>query len=101
MLLSVLFVLGLGAVLHLSASPGAAGADEDEALFARYVAGEDHAFETLFARYAPALTRLMRRQIRSQEEAAELVQQTFLQLHRARHDFRRDAQLGPGCTRSR
>lgn len=62
---------------------------------AAYVAGDQAAFEELFQRYAPVLLRVMRQQLRSQEEANDLVQQTFLQLHRARHDFRMDAKLRP------
>jgi RNA polymerase sigma-70 factor (ECF subfamily) len=95
MTLFAALLIGLGAVLHLSAGAGAAGPASDEDLFARYVAGDDRAFEELFRRYATALCRVMRRQIRSSEEASELVQQTFLQLHRARHDFRTGAQLRP------
>lgn len=67
----------------------------DEQLMAAYVAGDAAAFDELFARYAPVLLRVMRQQLRSQEEANDLVQQTFLQLHRARHDFRSDAKLRP------
>lgn len=52
-----------------------------------YVNGETTAFKELFARYAPKLTSLMLRELRTREEASDLVQQTFLQLHRARHDF--------------
>lgn len=62
---------------------------------AAYVAGDAGAFDELFVRYAPILLRVMRQQLRSQEEANDLVQQTFLQLHRARHDFRPDAKLRP------
>jgi len=67
----------------------------DEDLMAAYVAGDASAFDELFARYAPILLRVMRQQLHSQEEANDLVQQTFLQLHRARHDFRSDAKLRP------
>ena len=62
---------------------------------AAHVAGDAGAFDELFARYAPILLRVMRQQLHSQEEANDLVQQTFLQLHRARHDFRSDAKLRP------
>ena len=62
---------------------------------AAYVAGDSGAFDELFTRYAPILLRVMRQQLRSQEEANDLVQQTFLQLHRARRDFRSDARLRP------
>jgi RNA polymerase sigma-70 factor (ECF subfamily) len=37
----------------------------------------------------------MRRQVRTAEDASDLVQQTFLQLHRARKDFREGALLRP------
>jgi RNA polymerase sigma-70 factor, ECF subfamily len=52
-----------------------------------YVAGETAAFRTLFARHAGGLLRLMLRELGTPEEARDLVQQTFLQLHRARHDY--------------
>jgi RNA polymerase sigma-70 factor (ECF subfamily) len=67
----------------------------DEELMAAYVAGEQVAFDALFARYAPLLLRVMRRQLWQQEDAHELVQQTFLQLHRARHDFQEGRRLRP------
>jgi RNA polymerase sigma-70 factor (ECF subfamily) len=59
----------------------------DEELMLAYVRGETTAFKELFARYAPKLTSLMLRELRAREEANDLVQQTFLQLHRARNDF--------------
>lgn len=67
----------------------------DEALMAAYVAGDQRAFDLLFQRYATRLYHVIRRQVRAEEDARELVQQTFLQLHRARHDFRVDAKLRP------
>ncbi|RJO71886.1 MAG: RNA polymerase sigma factor [Myxococcales bacterium] len=67
----------------------------DEALMAAYVAGDSEAFDELFARYAPILLRVMRRQLPREADAHDLVQETFLQLHRARHDFKLDARLKP------
>jgi len=67
----------------------------DEELMATYVDGKKSAFDELFERYAPMLLRIMRRQVRNQDDAAELVQQTFLQLHRARHDFDTSRKLRP------
>jgi RNA polymerase sigma factor (sigma-70 family) len=67
----------------------------DEELMAAYVAGDSAAFRELFARYAPLLLRVMQRQLSRPEEARDLVQQTFLQLHRARNDFRQDAKVRP------
>lgn len=62
---------------------------------AAYVAGEQAAFDELFRRYAPIIEAMARRQLRSKELARDLVQQTFLQVHRARRDFRTDARLKP------
>ncbi len=67
----------------------------DEELFAAYVAGDRQAFRLLFDRYSGPLTRLMRQQVRDAQDASELVQQTFLQLHRARRDFRAGARVKP------
>jgi RNA polymerase sigma factor (sigma-70 family) len=67
----------------------------DEDLMAAYVAGDQAAFEELFRRYAPALLRVIGRQLSSPGEAHDLVQQTFLQLHRARRDFKPGARLRP------
>jgi RNA polymerase sigma factor (sigma-70 family) len=62
---------------------------------ARYRKGDTAAFQELYERYAPKLLGLMRRSLYRPEEAKDLVQQTFLQLHRARNDFREGALLRP------
>jgi RNA polymerase sigma-70 factor (ECF subfamily) len=67
----------------------------DEELMAAYVAGDQAAFAELFQRYSPLLLRSLRRQLGNEADAAELVQQTFLQLHRARHDFAPERRLRP------
>ena len=67
----------------------------DEALMRAYVQGDHEAFRELFARYAPVLTRLTLRHLRSEELARDVVQQTFFQMHAARHDFRSDRKLRP------
>jgi RNA polymerase sigma-70 factor (ECF subfamily) len=59
----------------------------DEELMQAYVLGDAAAFRALFARYAPDLLRVFRRHSRDPEAARDLLQQTFLQLHRARRDF--------------
>src|SRR5690349_7102953 len=59
----------------------------DEELMAAYVAGDRAAFRELFERHSPVLLRVTRRQLPTREEANDLLQQTFLQLHRARLDF--------------
>jgi RNA polymerase sigma-70 factor (ECF subfamily) len=67
----------------------------DEALMASYIAGEGQALAQLFERYGTLLLRVMMRGGYSEADAADMVQQTFLQLHRARADFRPDAKLKP------
>lgn len=67
----------------------------DEDLMKAYVDGDHAAFKELFKRYAPMLTRLTVRHLRSEELAREVVQQTFFQMHAARRDFRQDRKLRP------
>jgi RNA polymerase sigma factor (sigma-70 family) len=67
----------------------------DEDLMTAYVKGDKAAFRTLFERHSPVLLRVMRHQLRKPEDARDLVQQTFLQLHRSRQDFREGAKLKP------
>lgn len=67
----------------------------DETLMLRYIDGDRGAFRGLFDRYAARLHRLGQRNGLSPAAAADLVQQTFLQLHRARMDFDRDRRFSP------
>jgi RNA polymerase sigma factor (sigma-70 family) len=67
----------------------------DEAFMLAYCAGDPAAFNELFRRYAPILERVLRRFGPIQDKIADLVQQTFLQLHRARNDFRAGSELRP------
>lgn len=67
----------------------------DEALMAQYLEGDRQAFRVLFERYSPRLLGLMRQRVYDAEDAQELVQQTFLQFHRARHDFRAGGRVRP------
>ncbi len=57
--------------------------------------GDQDAFRVLFTRWAPRLLGVVRRQVRSEDDARDIVQQTFLQLHRARHDYRSGTPLRP------
>lgn len=65
----------------------------DEALMAAYVAGDATAFRELFRRYAPRLRAVVRHE--STQDPADLVQQTFLQLHRARASYVQGAPFRP------
>ncbi|MEQ1507732.1 MAG: sigma factor [Myxococcota bacterium] len=68
----------------------------DEQLMDRYVRTDDRAaFRVLFERYAGRLTAYFRRTLGSDPIAADLVQTTFLHVHRARRDFRTDRPLRP------
>lgn len=52
-----------------------------------HVAGDPCALAQLFERYFDRLLRAMQRDLAISEEARDLVQQTFLQVHRARADY--------------
>src|SRR5690606_18541634 len=67
----------------------------DEALMEAYVDGETGALRLLFDRHGPTLLGMLRRSLPAEADARDLLQQTFLQLHRARKDYRRGARLKP------
>ena len=67
----------------------------DEALMARYVAGDEEAFRLLFERYAPIVYGMSQRHLRNEDLAREVTQQTFFRMHGARNDFRPDGKLRP------
>src|SRR5262245_39622627 len=54
---------------------------------AAYIAGDAAAFRELFGRYSAPLYRMLLRDLHRPEDARDLVQQTFLHVHRARNDF--------------
>jgi RNA polymerase sigma-70 factor (ECF subfamily) len=66
----------------------------DEQLMQAYVAGDREAFRELFRRYTPQLLRLFVNG-GAHADAQDLLQQTFLQLHRARFDYRSCEPLRP------
>jgi RNA polymerase sigma-70 factor, ECF subfamily len=70
-------------------------ADTDESLMVAWRDGDPAAFRSLFARFAPIVEKIVRRRIRRDEDVDDLVQQTFLQLHRARRDFRDGHRVRP------
>lgn len=68
----------------------------DETLMHRYASESDRkAFEELFRRYGPRLHRYFLGKVKERALADDLVQQTFLHVHRARHDFRADGRFRP------
>lgn len=62
---------------------------------AAYADGSQDAFRELFVRNAPLLMRVVRGQVGSDDECRDVVQQAFLQLHRARRDYRKGEPLRP------
>jgi RNA polymerase sigma-70 factor, ECF subfamily len=61
--------------------------DRLRALMRDYQAGRLEAFDELYALLAPALRRYLLSHARDAAKADDLVQDTFLQLHRARHTY--------------
>jgi RNA polymerase sigma-70 factor (ECF subfamily) len=66
----------------------------DEAML-RYARGEDRAFSELYDDVAPRLTAYLMRQTRDRSITEDLVQQTFLQMHRSRGTFSPGAPVLP------
>jgi RNA polymerase sigma-70 factor, ECF subfamily len=67
----------------------------DEELMSAYVAGDARAFERLFARLAPRVHRFFLRSFRMEDVADDLLQVTFMKVHRARHQYRPELKLSP------
>lgn len=88
-----------------SASPGQtrperAGLTTDaDALLARLRAGDETAFEDLVRVYSRRLLSVSRRILRSQEEAKDIVQETFLAAFQSLDRFRGDSNLGTWLSR--
>lgn len=56
-------------------------------LMREYQSGRFEAFDELYAALAPAMRRYLLSHVRDPAKADDLVQETFLQLHRARHTY--------------
>lgn len=67
--------------------------DPDAQLVARWQDGEAGAFEALVVRHQGAVYRLLRRMLGSREEAEDVAQEAFLNLHRHGHRFRGEARF--------
>lgn len=70
----------------MSEEPTAAAgvAPDDEALMQRFCQGDESAFESLYARHAPNALAFLRRMVRDDALAEDLLQVTFLSFVRAR-----------------
>jgi RNA polymerase sigma factor (sigma-70 family) len=60
-----------------------------------YVAGDARAFERLFARLAPRVHGFFMRSFREPAVADDLLQVTFMKVHRARTQYRGDLKVAP------
>lgn len=67
----------------------------DEVLMCFYMDDVEGADRELYRRLAPSLFAMARAALRDDAEAEDVVQRTFLQVHRSRHRFRQDARLRP------
>src|SRR5437762_3468325 len=67
----------------------------DEELMSAYVAGDARAFEKLFARLAPRVHGFFLRSFRDEGVADDLLQVTFMKIHRAREQYRPSLKLAP------
>jgi RNA polymerase sigma-70 factor (ECF subfamily) len=62
---------------------------------ARYAMGDESAFATVYDELAPRLYGYLARQTRDSARAEDILQQTFLQIHRARGSFAPGAEVVP------
>ncbi len=67
----------------------------ESALFERWLDGDARAFRELFELLSPTVLAIARRHGLRDAEARDVVQQTFLGVHRAKNDFRRGAPVRP------
>jgi RNA polymerase sigma-70 factor (ECF subfamily) len=71
----------------------------DEALLAALRAGDAGAFDTLAERYAGRIEGLARSVLKNEQDAQDVVQDTFLSLHRHLDGYRGDAPFWPWLRR--
>jgi RNA polymerase sigma-70 factor (ECF subfamily) len=69
--------------------------DRESAAMARYAAGEDAAFGELYDALAAPLFQYLVARVRNRAVAEDLLQQTFLHVHRARASFMTGAAVRP------
>ena len=67
--------------------------DDDVRLMLAVRAGDASAFDTLFRRWSGPLLRYLDRMVRDASTAEELVQETFLRVHRARERYEPEARF--------
>jgi RNA polymerase sigma-70 factor (ECF subfamily) len=73
---------------------GAPACTVDEAM-SRYACGDGEAFTLVYGFVAPRVASYLRRRMRDESRVPDLVQQTFLHMHRARRTFIAGSQVLP------
>jgi RNA polymerase sigma-70 factor (ECF subfamily) len=68
---------------------------DEESLMVRYLSGDRHAFDRLFRRLAPKVYGFFMRSFGDATVAEELVQATFLNMHRSRATYRIGCPIRP------
>src|SRR5919202_4934295 len=68
--------------------------DTDHLLIRRAIEGDERALRLLWSRYAPHIDAVVQRLVGDPELAADITQEVWIQIFRALHTFRGDAQFG-------
>ncbi len=71
--------------------------DPGDLAMSRYADGDDRAFAEVYRAVAARLKSFLLRLVRSEVVADDLLQETFLRVHRARGSFARGARVLPWC----
>lgn len=69
------------------------GDDPDARLMVAYCAGDEAALTDLYRRWADPLLRYLERMVKERATAEELMQESFLRVHRARDRYRPDSRF--------
>ncbi|MCP5055311.1 MAG: sigma-70 family RNA polymerase sigma factor [bacterium] len=67
--------------------------DEDVQLMLAFAGGDEAAFDALFDRWAGRLLRFLERMVKDSAVAEELLQESFLRVHRAKERYRPEARF--------
>jgi RNA polymerase sigma-70 factor (ECF subfamily) len=86
-------ILERGPVLRSRGEAAVGVFDPDGELVERWRAGDEVAFETLVRRHERRVFGLALRMLGSREEAEDVAQEVFLNLHRSGHRFRKEARF--------
>ncbi len=78
---------------------GAGSGSTTHQLMARYAAGDDDVFPELFRRLEPTIRKFVRRRIYDDALVDDILQQTFLRVHRSRASYLEHRATRPGSVR--